>query len=89
MRLSKTGSKTRGALKYTNKYYNCPVVTSQEQFILFNNLERIQTYGENIFEVVYSTEPQAWDFENTSVSLSKNKTKTRISPSQLSMLKAQ
>lgn len=76
-------------LKYINKYYNCPVVTSQEQAILLNTLKAIQAYGDNSFEVVYSTEPQAWDFENTSASLVENKTKTRISPSQLSMLNAQ
>ena len=78
-----------GALKYTNKYYGCPVVTSQEQFILFNNLEGIQTCGENIFEVVYSTEPQAWNFEHASEPSVENKTKTHISPAQLSMLNAE
>ena len=52
-----------GALKYTNKYYGCPVVTSQEQFIFLNNLEAIQVCGDNIFEVVYSAKPQALDFE--------------------------
>ena len=78
-----------GALKYTNKHYGCPVVTSQEQFILLNNLETIQACGDNIFEVVYSTKPQAWNFEHTSESMVRNKTKTHINPSQLSMLKTQ
>ena len=78
-----------GALKYTNKHYGCPVVTSQEQFILLNNLETIQACGDNIFEVVYSTKPQAWNFEYTSESMVRNKTKTHINPSQLSMLKTQ
>ena len=47
-----------GPLKYTNKHYGCPVVTSQEQFILLNDLKAIQTRGDNIFEVMYSTKPQ-------------------------------
>ena len=47
-----------GPLKYTNKHYNCPVVTSQEQFIFLNDLKAIQVRGDNIFEVMYSTKPQ-------------------------------
>ena len=47
-----------GPLKYTNKHYGCPVVTSQEQFILLNDLQAIQARGDNIFEVMYSTKPQ-------------------------------
>ena len=58
-----------GALKYTNKHYNCPVVTSQEQFILLNGLKEIYTRGENIFDVVYSMKPQTWNFEHASGSL--------------------
>ena len=45
-------------LKYTNKHYGCPVVTSQEQLILLNDLTGIQVRGDNIFEVMYSTKPQ-------------------------------
>ena len=45
-------------LKYTNKHYGCPVVTSQEQCILLNDLKAIQARGDNIFEVMYSTKPQ-------------------------------
>ena len=78
-----------GALKYTNKYYGCPVVTSQEQCILFNGLKEVHTRGDNIFEVIYSTKPQTWNFEHPSESLVGNKTKTHISPSQLSMLNTQ
>ena len=76
-------------LKYTNTYYGCPVVTSQEQFILLNNLEAIQACSDNIFEVAYSTKPQAWNFEHTSESVVGNKTKPHTKPSQLSMLNAQ
>ena len=47
-----------GPLKYTNKHYDCPVVTSQEQFIFLNDLKAIQVLGDNIFEVMYSTKPQ-------------------------------
>ena len=71
-----------GTLKYTNKYYNCPVVTSQEQFILFNSLEAVQVCEDTIFEVMYSTEPRAWNFERPV----KNKMKARMRPVQLSVL---
>ncbi len=76
-------------LKYINKHYNCPVVTSQEQFILFNTLETVQACKDNIFEVTYSSKPQDLNFEKPSEPLVWNKTKTRINPSQLSMLNAQ
>ena len=61
-----------GPLKYTNKHYDCPVVTSQEQLILLNDLKAVQACGDDIFEVIYSTEPQdgvhylSWNFEQTS-----------------------
>ena len=45
-------------LKYTNRHYGCPVVTSQEQFILLNSLKGIQARGDNVFEAVYSMTPQ-------------------------------
>ena len=45
-------------LKYTNRYYNCPVITSQEQCVLLNSLKEIRAHGDNIFEVMYSTKPQ-------------------------------
>ena len=77
-----------GALKYTNRNYDCPVVTSQEQFILLNDLKEVQARGDNIFEVIYSTKPQAWNLEHTSEALVKNKKKAHIRPSQLSILNA-
>ena len=55
-----------GALKYTNKHYNCPVVTRQEQFILLNGLKEVHTRGDNIFDVMYSTKPQTWNFDQPS-----------------------
>ena len=77
-----------GALKYTNRNYDCPVVTSQEQFILLNGLKEVQTRGDNIFEVIYATKPQAWNLEHASEALGKNKTRAHIRPSQLSILNA-
>ena len=47
-----------GQLKYRNRYYDFPVVTSQEQSILLNGLTEVQACGDNTFEVTYSTEPQ-------------------------------
>ena len=76
-------------LKYTNAYYGFPVVTSQEQFILFNNLETVEACGDNIFEVVYSTKSQDWDFKRSSEVLAADKMKLHIRPSQLNMLKTQ
>ena len=78
-----------GELKYTNKHYGCPVVTSQEQFILLNNLETLQECGDNIFEVVYSTKSQDWDFKRPSEVLVADKMNLHTSPSQLNMLKTQ
>jgi len=78
-----------GTLKYTNKHYGFPVVTSQEQFILLNGLNAVQARGENIFEVIYSTKPQAWNFEKPSESLVRNKTKHHKKHLPLNLLKAQ
>ena len=47
-----------GPLKYTNRYYGCPVVTSQEQSILLNGLNDVRESDDNIFEVAYSAKPQ-------------------------------
>ena len=49
---------TSGPLKYRNKHYNFPVVTSQEQSILLNGLKDVYDCGDNTFEVMYSTEPE-------------------------------
>ena len=75
-----------GPLKYTNRHYDCPVVTNQEQFILLNGLKEVQARGDNIFEVIYATKPQVWNLEHASEVLVKNKTKAHIRPSQLSIL---
>ena len=47
-----------GPLKYRNTHYGFPVVTSQEQSILLNDLKAVETCSNNTFEVIYSTEPQ-------------------------------
>ena len=52
---------TSGSLKYRNKHYGFPVVTSQEQSILLNGLKDFHDCGDNTFEVMYSTEPQYTD----------------------------
>ena len=48
-----------GPLKYTNRYYECPVVTSQEQSILLNGLNEVREPDDNIFEIAYSERPQS------------------------------
>ena len=84
-----------GPLKYTNRYYNCPVVTSQEQFILLNGLKGIQARGDSIYEVMYSAKPQdkvhglSWNFKQNSEFLIENKTKERKKHLQLDLLNAQ
>ena len=50
---------TSGPLKYTNRHYGCPVVTSQEQSILLNGLKEVRESDDNIFEVAYSEKPQS------------------------------
>ena len=50
---------TSGPLKYTNRYYECPVVTSQEQSILLNDLNEVRESDDNIFEVMYSEKSQS------------------------------
>ena len=76
-------------LKYRNKHYDCPVVTSQEQFIFLNGLKEVHTRQDNIFEVVYSTKPQTWNLERSSEALGDNKIKPHTKSSQLSMLNVQ
>ena len=78
-----------GTLKYTNRYYGCPVVTSQEQSLLLNELKAVRACGDNIFEVVYSMKPQVGNFERSSESLVGNKMKAHTRPIQPSMLNAQ
>lgn len=78
-----------GPLKYTNKHYGFPVVTSQEQSLLLNSLKAVQGHGTNIFEIVYSTEPQTWNFEHSLEASVGNKMKPHVKHFQLSMFNAQ
>ncbi len=78
-----------GQLKYTNKYYGCPVVTSQEQFILLNGLKAVHTRGDNTFDVVYSTKPQTWNSDQPSEAVDDEKMKPHTKPFQPSMLDTQ
>ena len=76
-------------LKYINKHYNCPVVTSQEQFILLNGLKAVHTRGDNTFDVVYSTKPQTWNFDQPSEVVDGQKMKPHTKLFQPSMLDTQ
>lgn len=78
-----------GQLKYTNKYYGCPVVTSQEQFIFFNNLKEVHTREDNIFDIVYATKPQDWNVERPADSLVGDKMERYTRPFQFNMLNTQ
>ena len=78
-----------GQLKYTNKHYGCPVITSQEQFILLNGLKAVHTRGDNTFDVVYSMKPQTWNFDQPSEAVDSDKMKPHTKLSQLSMLDTQ
>lgn len=44
----------RGPLKYTNKYYGFPVVTSQERDILISDVEEVAPEGESVVGVSYA-----------------------------------
>ena len=82
----KNRTQNSGPLKYRNKHYGFPVVTSQEQFILLNALKAVQTYDNNMFEVMYSAGPQNLNFEQPSKSVMEKKMKLdhrRIQPSML------
>lgn len=50
---------TKGQLKYINKFYKFPVMTSQETELLLNPLVTIAEFGENSVEVVYSSKPHS------------------------------
>lgn len=52
-------------LKYMNKYYNCPVMTSQEKNIFLNTLKNVEVLEDNSFDVIYSSEPDTYDIDQT------------------------
>ena len=47
---------SKGGFKYTNRYYQCSVMTRQETDIFFNPLTTIKQNGAHCFKVSYSTE---------------------------------
>jgi len=51
-------SKAGFKFKYKNKHYGFPVMTRQEQELLFNELLSVAEVKDNIFEVTYSEKPQ-------------------------------
>jgi hypothetical protein len=51
-------TKEKGPLKYKNKHYGFPVMTSQETELLLNQLQSIKRVSETSFEMHYSDEPQ-------------------------------
>lgn len=70
---------TSGPLKYTNAHYGCPVVTRQEQHILFNGLEDVRERDDGNFEVVYSENPRG---------IARPETENLNAPPQLDLLNA-
>lgn len=77
---------TKGQLKYINKFYKFPVMTSQETELILNPLETIEKFGETSAEVVYSCKPhldgiQEWkeDFklQNNISNLKKKRSKKK------------
>ena len=52
-------------LKYMNKYYNIPVMTSQEKNLLLNTLKNVEVLEDNSIEVIYSLEPVTYDIDQT------------------------
>lgn len=48
----------KGAFKYKNKFYGFPVMTSQEQDLILNELIDHNDTGDNAFEVKYNEKPQ-------------------------------
>jgi len=50
--------KAKGGLKYENKYYGFPVMTSQEKEIILQDPTSIEKLKRGLFEIDYSQEPQ-------------------------------
>jgi len=60
-------TKTKGELKYKNKFYGFPVMTKQEIDMNFYSIEEIKQVEENYFEVTYVILPQ--DFKSQDLPL--------------------
>ncbi len=76
-------------MKYINKHYSFPIVTSQEQSILFNSLEEVHSLGDNVFNVLYSTVPLSMDLGLSSISTLKATDRHHKEFSQLNLLNLQ
>jgi|YelNatPaOPRAMG01_1025707.scaffolds.fasta_scaffold00244_43 DNA modification methylase len=58
--------KAKGALRYFNRFYGFPVMTSQETEIVFDELSKFSAMGDCVFEVEYKEKP-TWFFKNDSM----------------------
>ena len=76
-------------LKYKNKHYGCPVVTSQEQHIIVNFLKETQTNKSDIFDVLYSPEPGPLVFDDYALTIAKEKMQSIKEQNQLNILDMQ
>jgi len=55
--------KAKGALRYFNRFYGFPVMTSQETEIVFDKLSKFSTIDDCVFEVEYKEKP-TWVFKD-------------------------
>ncbi|MBT8375139.1 MAG: site-specific DNA-methyltransferase, partial [Deltaproteobacteria bacterium] len=49
---------TKGPMKHMNKYYQFPVITTQEKQLMINELADVKQTGRNTFKVTYFDKPQ-------------------------------
>lgn len=57
---------SKGALKYINKYYGFPVMTSQETEIIFDEPSKVRIIDYCLFEVEYKEKP-SWFWKNGTI----------------------
>ena len=55
---AKNRIETKGPMKYSNKYYQFPVITAQEKQLMINDLVEVNQTENNTFKVTYSDKPQ-------------------------------
>lgn len=63
----------KGALGYVNRFYDFPVMTSQETELVFDELSKVNALNDCLFEVEYKETP-SWIFKDNSL-LNKEKRK--------------
>ena len=76
-------------LKYISKHYGFPVMTSQEQFVLLNELKNVQAINDGTYQVTYTQQPQTLDCESIPEPLISNLDNREKSYSQLNLLESQ